>query len=234
MSIYLLKDLDHKLAQGTAVIKRDDFSKVEHANELVRNAEIRAAEIIADAERHFQSEKKRGFTEGMEQSNRDAFERLLNEQLALDKKLSIIEGSLSSLVNACVRKLISTFSNTELAEATTRNALGKMRRENRVQLRVPIDLVAGFKKRVDVIVQDFPEIELIEVLEDSSLVSPNVILESSIGRIDCNFDNKLEDLEILLTRITAHLSGNAKTQITKGAPSTPELTSIEQPGGSEE
>ena len=215
MSIYRLKNLDHKLEEGATLIKAEDFSTVEQACDLITNAESQAAEIIADAEQHFQFEKERGYQEGMEQANRDAFERLLKEQVELDHKLSIIEGSLSALVNVCVRKLVSTFDNVELAEAITRNALEKMRRENRVQLRVPIELISEFKNRVDTIVQDFPEIELIEVMEDSSLVSPNVILESSIGRIDCNFGHKLDNLDILLERITSHLSDNAKTEITK-------------------
>ncbi|MEM8796785.1 MAG: type III secretion system stator protein SctL [Pseudomonadota bacterium] len=207
MTYYRLSEIGFRLENGSGIIKAEDADALSQANTIVSDAEARARQIVADAEEHFELEKKRGFEVGQQMAERDAFERLVNEQISLDKGLAEIESSLAHVVVTSVRKIIAHYDDAQLAENMVATALMKMRRQKRLQLRVPPELMSGFEARVQKLVDSAPEVEIIDLIEDASLDAPNVVLESRIGRVDCNLGEKLEELELVIGKITRGLSG---------------------------
>lgn len=213
MQVYRFKDLGFQLPEGSGLIKADAAADLGRANDVVATAEERAAQIVEDAKQHFESERARGFREGQDAAKQEALDRLLTEHQTLEQRLSAMESSLARLVTASVRKIVSSFNDADLAEALVHSALGKVRRENRVQLRVPETLTEAFKSRVDRLIAAFPEIEFIDLVEDPTLVAPNIILETAVGRIDCDLSTKLDDLDRLVTQTAQNRSADRETPI---------------------
>ncbi len=207
MTVYRFKDLGFKPPAGASVIKARDAKMLGDADALLNDAQRTANEIIENAKVHFETERARGFKEGCAAAELDAVDRLVSEHRQLDRKLGEVEADLAQLVSTCVRKILSSFSDTELAEDVVRNALTEMRRENKVQIRLPQALMAAFQSRVTGLVEAYPEIELIDLIEDASLTPPNVIVESFIGRIECDLGKRLEALDAVIARVAAGVSG---------------------------
>ncbi len=211
MTMYRFKDLSFKPPSGASLIKSRDAGLLGDADALLKEAQRKADDIIQNAQTHFEAERERGLTEGRAAAELKALERLASEHRQLDQKLGEIEASLAGLVSACVRKIIQSFNDTQLAEDLVHSALTKMRRENKVQIRLPHALMADFQSRVGGLVDTFPEIELIDLIEDASLTPPNAIVESFIGRIECDLGKQLEDLDKVILRVAKGLS-NAQTE----------------------
>jgi type III secretion protein L len=192
---YRLKSLGFALGAGAHVLRREAFEPVDAATALVAEAERQAAEIGAGAEEAFEAEKRRGYEDGLAMARVEAAERLLGESGALDTKLAAIERSLADIVVTAVRRLVDDFDDRAKAETLVRTALRQMRREKKAELRVSPSQFAEMKASVDAIVAEFPEVRSVDVVEDETLVAPQVIVETSIGRVEADLGRSLLDLE---------------------------------------
>ena len=195
---YRLSDLGFRLAAGAHVIKRAELSAVDEATRLLGEAERRAAEIVADAQKAYEDEKLRGYQDGLANAKIEAVQRLLDESAVLDQSLVAIERDLSRITAASVRKLIDEFDDKARAEAVIRVALKQMRREKRAELRVSSRLYEHFRGRIGEIMKDFPEVDLVDVVGDPALDPSQIILETSIGRVDGDLGARIEDLESVI------------------------------------
>jgi len=198
VSYYRLNDLGFRLAAGAHVVSRAELGALEEATQLVEQAQAKAAEIVKQAQDAHRREMQRGYDEGRARAEIESVERLIAESRVLDRGLERVEKDVVKLVMECVRKIIDGFDEQARAEGIVRGALRKMRREKRVELRAPSGLHAFLRGRIDAIVKEFPEIDLIDVVEDSSLDPAQVIIETSIGRVDGNLSQRLEDLEAVI------------------------------------
>ena len=204
MEIYRFKNLDFRLPQGSGVIKAAQAAKLTAANDIVTSAEAHAAQIIEEAKQHLEDERKRGFVEGQKAAEAAALDRLMQEQATLDACLRDTEESLARLVLASVRKIVHDFDDLELAQSLIKTGLTRVRREKRVQIRVPEALTDALKARLDELLKAFPHIEFMDLIEDPVLEAPNIIIETAVGRIDCDLSGKLEHLEKAITQVATN------------------------------
>ena len=201
---YRIGELGLSLASGPFVIPADRFEAVDGATRLLQDAEAKAKDIIAAAEQAYRDEQKRGYEDGLTEARLGAAERLLSENRALEIGLQNLEHDLSRVVMSCVRKLVDGFNDSEKAEALVRAALKQMRQEKRAELRVAPALSAHFKGMIGDLIKEFPEVELVDVVEDHTLEGSHIIVETSIGRVDGNIGQRLTDLDVIIHR--AHAS----------------------------
>lgn len=195
---YRLTELGFALPAGTALLSPEAFAPVPAATALLEAAEARAAAIVAEAEEAYRRREDDGYRDGMERARVDTMARLLAETATLDAQLRAVDHDLSEVVVLCVRKLVAEFDDFARARSAVRAALRQMRREKRAELRVPTALVARFKAALDEILAEFPEVELVDVVEDPTLQPPKIVLETAVGRVEADMAARLGDLEAMV------------------------------------
>lgn len=203
-SYYRLTELGYRLPAGAHIVPAEELARLKEAGGILEAAEARAAAIVADAEEAYRRECARGYAEGLAQGKLHEAERLLRESSVLDEKIGEVERDLASVVSACVRKLIEDFDDNARAAAVVRGALRQMRHEKKAELRVSSQQVAHFREVIGSIKAEFPEVELIDVIEDTTLTAPDVILETSIGRVQGDFGARLAELETIIKTAARH------------------------------
>ncbi|WP_199823850.1 hypothetical protein [Labrenzia sp. OB1] len=199
------------MSEGTSVIKARDFDTLGDAQSVVLAAKSKARQIIEDAEKTYEREKERGYQDGRDLAEKEALGRLLSEQSYLDGKLKDLETDLAKLVKFLVRKVIAGFDDTAIIESVTASALQKMRRENSVQIHLPTSLVEGFEPIVGRLKEAFPSIQTVEIVEDSDLAPPNLIVESRTGRVECNLALELDALDTVINETLIRLSSRPES-----------------------
>jgi type III secretion protein L len=214
---YRLNELEFKLAAGAHIVPRPEFAAVEEANRLLSQAEATCAQILQRAEEAYQNEMRRGYEDGLVEARIQSVGQLLNENRELDQGLLEIQRDLARLVVDCVRKLVDGFDDVTRAEALVKAAMRQMRRENVAELRVPSSLHRHFRERIGAILSEFPEVQLVDVVEDSTLEPPRIILETSIGRVDGNLARRLDDLETVIRSAHARDAADALDALTTAA-----------------
>jgi type III secretion protein L len=202
---YRLKELGFTLAAGAHVLPRAEVEPIEAATALLDAAKRQAEDIVGEAKQAFEDEKRRGYEEGLTAGRLEAARMLLAETELLDGKLAGIETELAALVVASVRRLVQGFSDREKAEILVREALRQMRREKKAELRVAPEQYAEIRDSIEAIRKDFPEVQLIDVVEDASLKPPQIVVETSIGRVEGDLGRHLDELERAIAE-AVHLS----------------------------
>lgn len=193
-SYYRLKELGFRLPAGPHVIGREAVEPLETASLLVEEARQTAARIVAEAQEEFERRRKQGYEDGLAQARAEATERLLAENEVLDGKLSEIEGGLTEIVVASVRRLVDGFDDSGKAAILVRAALKQMRREKKAEVRVSPALYDHMRRSVGGLTEEFPEVELVDVVEDPELEGAHVIVETAIGRVDGDLGRNLDAL----------------------------------------
>jgi type III secretion protein L len=217
VAYYRLRDFGFALAAGGYVVPRSEFTAIEEATALLEQAEATCAEIVEQARETYESEKRRGYEEGLASARVEVISQLLRESSELDRGLRAVERDLAAIVAECVHKLLLGVDDAIRAEAVVRAALRQMRREKRAELRVPSALYPHFKERIDDILKEFPEVELVDVVEDRALEPTRVIFETAIGRVDGNIAQRLDDLENEIRSACARASVDALDAAITGA-----------------
>ena len=211
---YRLNELGFKLSAGAHVVSRSEFAAVEEASQLLSQAEETCARMLRDAEEAYRNEARRGYEDGLVEARIHSVEQLLQESHELDQALLAMERDLARLVVDCVRKLIDGFDDVARAETLVRAGLKKMRRERVAELRVPTGLHEHFRQRIADIVGEFPEVQLVDVVEDPALEASRIILETSIGRVDGDIAQRLDDFETVIRSAHARASADALDALT--------------------
>lgn len=204
--VYNARNVSLAVSRGNGVIKAREMAALDEAHSIRHAAEEKAAQITDAAQAGYASEKERGYAEGRDLASKEAFERLLSEQIYLDEKLKGIEKALAELVKVSIRSIISSFDDITLIETTIRSALQRMRRENRLQIFIAPSLIDGLAPLVAKLEATFPEIQSIELIEDGSLTLSDFIIESSTSRIECNLAGKLDQLDDLVDKTVAGIA----------------------------
>ncbi|GJD91454.1 Yop proteins translocation protein L [Methylobacterium hispanicum] len=198
VAYYRLSELGYRLAPGLQVLPPEAFEPVPAATALLRDAEARAAAIVAEAEQEYARRSAQGYADGLARAELESVERLLREGVQLDAGLKAAEAEMARIVMACVRRLVDSFDDEARTVAAVRGALRQMRRERRAELRVAPAHYAAMRDRIAGIVADFPEVEFVDVVEDPALMPPQIVLESSIGRVETAVDAGLDALEAIV------------------------------------
>ncbi|WP_163850654.1 type III secretion system stator protein SctL [Pseudooceanicola aestuarii] len=196
--LYTLRLHGHGLSAGP-VLKARDAATLDGAEALIRSAEAEASRIRAEARQVYEAEKQRGLAEGQAQAARDAAARLAGDSRALDQALARMEGEIARLIISALREIISDFDRPELARGTARTALATMRSEKRVRLHAAPDMIEDLRKALPAIKEDYPEVELIDLISDAKLSTPDLRIESGLGVVTFALDDTLTTLRALLT-----------------------------------
>ncbi|MFN3146708.1 MAG: hypothetical protein ACE368_16380 [Paracoccaceae bacterium] len=98
-----------------------------------------------------------------------------------------------------VRQVIHQVDDAELVRRTARAALATIRTQKRAQLYVPSEKLDATRAAIAEIKAEFPEMELVDVIEDHALRPPALRLESDLGVVSFVLENTLDDLRKLLT-----------------------------------
>ncbi len=210
---YRLKELGFTLAAGTHLLPRDAVEPMAAATALVDEAHRSAGQIVAEAREAYEAEKRRGYEEGLALARLEAARMLLAETDLLDRKLAATEAELTDVVVTAVRRLVQGFSDREKAQILVRAALKQMRREKKAELRVSHEQYFELREAITGILQEFPEVELVDVVEDPALVAPQVIVETSIGRVEGDIGRHLDQLEAMVTATIRSASAQSESEV---------------------
>lgn len=199
-TFYRLQTFGHGISAPTGVVKAADLTQLGQAGDILAEAEHQAAALRAEAQQVYESEKLRGLAEGRAAADAERAVRMIEDLGRIDTRLADLESELGEVVFACVRQIIQGFEDAALAEQVARSALASMRKEQRGQLHVSTAALRHTRDALPRLLQDFPEIELIDVIEDPDLAAPNVRLESAMGVVTFVLDDTLDALRRLLVQ----------------------------------
>jgi type III secretion protein L len=182
------------LDPAARVVRAGEIAALRDAEAAVAAAREQADAIVAGAQDAFEAEKQRGYQEGLEEARMEQAEQMIENVSRTVDYFSKVEGRMVDLVMQAVQKIIADFDDSERVVITVKNALGVVRNQKQMTLRLNPQQVDLVKARVDELLAGYPGVGYLDIVADSRLKPDSCILESDIGLVEASIEGQLNAL----------------------------------------
>ena len=176
---------------GQKVLKSADYAVLAQAEDIVRLAELEAESIRAAAQDAYESEKKRGYSDGLDAGKMETAAQMVDTVAAGVDYLAGLENRIVDLVMHAVRKIIDGFDDKDRVLGLVRKALSYAHSQKRVVLRVCPEDAEIMQEQLRDLLRDFPGIGILDLAPDPRLGKGACVLESELGLVDAGLDVQL-------------------------------------------
>ena len=192
----LLKKNKLEIDSAKRLVKADEVATFAKAAEIIAAAEAESARIAEEAKRAYESERKRGYEDGLA----EAKEKILEQKLDLIAEsvdyMQSVENEMGGIVMKALRKCVSDIGDETMTVQVVKKAMEAIvRAQRQVTIRVPSDKVQLVKDRMGEILKDFPAVNFTEVIEDPRLTGAACVVETSAGMVESSVDSQLKAIE---------------------------------------
>jgi type III secretion protein L len=191
---------DVTLAPDSRVVRAEDYQAWVEGADFLQAAKSHAAEIEVAARAAYDSEKQRGYADGLAAAAVKAAEQQFETVTSTVSWYAQVEGKMAELVIQATEKILGELEDTELIRRVVHNAMRVMRNQKQVTLRVMPELVEPVKKQIAQIMEGYPGVSFVEVAADARLRRNGCILESELGIVDASVEIQLDALRHALKR----------------------------------
>jgi len=185
------------------VVRAEDFATLVESSSLLEAARLEAEEVRRMALDAYLRERARGYEEGVMQAKQEQTERMIGLVSESIRYLEQFEHQLSSLVLESVKKILGSFSDTELLGKIVANALQIVRLQARVTVRVAPEHHAPLLAQVDDLRSGYPSIRLLEIQSDPHVAKGECVVDTEIGTVTTGIETQLEAITRGLSRVFA-------------------------------
>ncbi len=186
---------------GSTVLRADEMQVLADGQQAIAAAAAQADLVLGQAQEAYEAEKRRGYAEGLEAARLDAAERLIENVARQVEFFSGLEGRMVDLVMNAVRTVIHGYDERERIFMTVRNVLAVARSQKQVTVRLAPAEVAAVRERIDTLKQEFPGIDVIEVVPDHRLEGDACVLETEVGVVEASLETQMKALRQAFERV---------------------------------
>lgn len=191
----LLKKKSFEVESPSPVVKAEDAAALVSADAVVAAAEAEAREIVAAARAEYESEKKRGYEDGLAAGRAEILKKkldLVEESVAYMQK---VEGELSDLVIKAMKKCLSEIGNTEVVcQVVKKSMRAIVHNQRQVTIKVSPTMVDSVKQWAQTILSDFPALTFVDVTEDARLSETACVVETEAGSVEASVEGQIKAL----------------------------------------
>lgn len=192
----LLKKKTFELEATSPLVKSDEAAAINSAEEIIEAAKAEAQQIIAEAKDAYEAEKVRGYQDGIAEGKEEI---LLQKMDLLDETVTYmenVEGKIVDLVQKALKKCIAEIGDKELIVQIVRKSMQAIvRTQRQITIKVSPEMVPVVKGRVQEIMADFPNLAIINVMEDPHLTDTTCIIETEAGLVEASVEGQMNALQ---------------------------------------
>lgn len=182
-------------AAGTKLIKAADYGLMLEADALLDAARQKAADMERAALKAYEQKREEGYRDGLEEGKLEHAEKMMETILSSVEFIEGIESTLVSVVTQAIRKIIGDMDDKERIVRIVRNALGVVRGQQKVTVRVAPADEPAVSEALAAMTSAASGSAFLTVVADARLERDSCILESELGVVDASLSTQLRALE---------------------------------------
>lgn len=193
-ALLYLKEVNFAVPPGRNILRAAEYADLVEAGDILARARAEAESIRRKAAEAYEAEKARGYEEGLTEGKMEMAMTMLDSLNAGVDYLAGVESTVVELVMNAVSKIIDGFNDEERVLGLVRKALGYVRTQKRVVLRVCPEDGELVSARLAELAALYPGIGIIDVTHDSRLSRGDCFLESDMGLINASLPTQIEGI----------------------------------------
>jgi type III secretion system HrpE/YscL family protein len=187
--------------ESQKIIKGADFWAYSLASDIVHEAFLRGQSVTHAAEISFLKEQARGYEDGLQKASLKSAEHMIDIVNSTVSYLAKAEQQLSNLVYDAVKQIITDYDEKEKTLAVVKSAIGAMRGQKQIVLKVNPERVDQLMAELDAIRKEFPNVSHIEVVGQTDVPADACVVHTEIGSAEVSISAQLRALKSSLHRI---------------------------------
>lgn len=192
----LLKKKTFEIESSSPLVKAEENAAIAKAEEIIAAAEAEAAKIIAEGKNAYETEKKRGYEDGIAEGKEEILMQKLDLLDESVKFMEGVEGKMADIVLKALKKCVAEIGDKELVcQIVKKSMQAIVRNQRQITVKVAPDMVPVVKERLASIISEFPALSFAEVAEDPHLEKTACIVETDAGSVEASIDGQLNAIE---------------------------------------
>ena len=182
------------LQAGLKVLASEDLRALREAEAIVARAQEEAERIKTESGKAYEIERQRGYQEGRAQAQAQQALHMIEHVTRHVDFLGKVESRMVDLVMQALRKIIDGFDDRTRVLMTVRSVLATARTQKQVTLRLHPDQAEAVRAQVGVLLERFPGVDFLDVVDDARQRVDTCVMESEIGQVEASIDTQMEAL----------------------------------------
>lgn len=190
-SVATLIDKGKLASAGTPVVKKDEFSALLEAREIVASAHRYGDALKTEMREQVEAARRAGYEAGMKQARTDFSSTVVSTVAEMETAFARLELRILNTVMGALQQILGRIDDRTLMEQLVRRVLSQSRQGKQLRLRVAAGQFDEVNQWLSEVIKEFPDIEFVDVLKDASAAPGTCVLESEFGAIDASLDVQL-------------------------------------------
>ena len=190
-SAAILIDKGQLASAGTPVVKKEEFSALLEARDIVARAHRYGEALKADMHEQVEAARQAGYEAGLKEARTEFSATVVSTVAELETAFARLELRIVNTVMGALQQILGRIDDRTLMEQLVRRVLSQARQSKELRLRVAAAQFDEVNRWLSEVIKEFPDIEFVDVLKDSAAAPGTCVLESEFGAIDASLDVQL-------------------------------------------
>jgi type III secretion protein L len=190
-SAAVLIDKGKLASAGAPIVKKEEFSALLEARDIVAQAHRYGETLKAEMHEHVEAARRAGYEAGMKEAHTEFSARVVSTVAEMETAFARLELRIVNTVMGALQQILGRIDDRTLMEQLVRRVLSQSRQGKELRLRVSAAQFDEVNRWLSDVIKEFPDIEFVDVFKDASAPPGTCVLESEFGAIDASLDVQL-------------------------------------------
>jgi type III secretion protein L len=190
-SAAILIDRGKLASAGTPVVKKEEFSALLEARDIVARAHRYGGSLKAEMHEEVEAARRAGYEAGLKEARTDFSATVVATVAEMETAFARLELRIVNTVMGALQQILGRIDDRTLMEQLVRRVLSQARQGKELRLRVAAAQFDEVNQWLSEVIKEFPDIEFVDVLKDAAATPGTCVLESEFGAIDASLDVQL-------------------------------------------
>jgi type III secretion protein L len=186
-------------AEG-AVIPREQFSALLSAQDVVAEAERYAQALHAQADSEHAAARAQGHAQGLEEARCEFAASVVEATARIESAYIGLEARIVNTVMEALQRILEQTGDAERMRSMIRRALAAVEHDKPVRLHVAAADFEVAQRELAALRQEFPRVDVVELLKHPQAAPGACVLESEYGRVDASLATQLAAVRLGLIK----------------------------------
>lgn len=184
-------DRSRLAAASGPVVKKEQFTSLLEARQIVDEATRYAATLKADTQEQVAASRAQGYEAGFAQAQMEFAASMTETAARMQAAFVGLELRIVNTVMHALQQILKQIDDRVLMERLVRQVLAQSRSQKDLRLRVSAQQFDMVNQWLSTVLQEHADVEFIDVLKDPAAAPGTCVLESEFGAIDASIDVQL-------------------------------------------
>lgn len=176
---------------GTPIVKKEEFSALLEARDIVAQAHRYGETLKAEMHEQVEAARRAGYEAGMKEARTDFSATVVSTVAEMETAFARLELRIVNTVMGALQQILGRIDERTMMEQLVRRVLSQSRQGKELRLRVAAAQFDEVNRWLSDVIKEFPDIEFVDVVKDASATPGTCVLESEFGAIDASLDVQL-------------------------------------------